>query len=91
MCPHAVDLVVVGVGSPLLPSVLEDCERKGVGALEIITSGFAETGPTRALERQRELHALGAADGHRRGRPELPGPDARADRHGRAADGVRAA
>jgi len=52
--PHAIDLAVIGVSARFVPSVLEDCERKGVGAVEIITSGFAETGPE-GVERQQHL------------------------------------
>ena len=54
--PHDVDLVVVGVAERYVPALLEQCEAKGVGALEIITSGFAETGPEGA-RRQAELPA----------------------------------
>src|SRR5438105_4261743 len=43
--PHSIDLVVVGVAAQRLPQLLEEAERKQVGALDIITSGFAETGP----------------------------------------------
>jgi acetate---CoA ligase (ADP-forming) len=42
--PHDVDLVVVGIGARQLPTLLEQCEAKQVGALEIVSSGFAETG-----------------------------------------------
>ncbi len=52
--PHAVDLVVVGVAAARVPALLEEAEHKGVGALDIITSGFAETGAEGA-ERQRQL------------------------------------
>jgi len=54
--PHAVDLVVVGVAAARVPALLEECERKQVGALDIISSGFAETGPEGA-KRQAELSA----------------------------------
>ncbi|MFN8514321.1 MAG: acetate--CoA ligase family protein [Chloroflexia bacterium] len=50
--PGAVDLAIVVVPSHLVPEVLDDCERAGVGAVNIITSGFGEkqednTGGTR--------------------------------------------
>ena len=51
-----VDLVVIGVAAACIPAVLKHCERKGVGAVEIITSGFAETGAEGA-QRQAELTA----------------------------------
>jgi acyl-CoA synthetase (NDP forming) len=52
--PHAVDLAVVGVAAARIPQLLEEAERKGVGALDVITSGFSETGPEGA-RRQAEL------------------------------------
>jgi acetate---CoA ligase (ADP-forming) len=54
--PHPVDLVVVGVAAQRIPQLLEECEQKQVGALDIITSGFAETGPEGA-QRQALLTA----------------------------------
>ena len=52
--PHEVDLVLVGIGARHMPTLLEQCEAKGVGALDVITSGFAETGPE-GQRRQDEL------------------------------------
>jgi acetyltransferase len=44
--PEAVDLAVVSVPSRLMPEILQQCEAKGVRALNILTSGFEEiTGP----------------------------------------------
>ena len=44
--PEAVDLAVVSVPSRLMPDILQQCEAKGVHALNILTSGFEEiTGP----------------------------------------------
>ena len=40
--PGSVDLAIVVVPSHLVPEVLDDCERAGVGAVNIITSGFGE-------------------------------------------------
>ncbi|MDI3339432.1 MAG: acetate--CoA ligase family protein [Sphaerobacter sp.] len=50
--PGGVDLAILVVPSGLVPGVLAACERAGVGAVNIITSGFAEkqedaTGPAR--------------------------------------------
>lgn len=52
--PWAIDLVVVGVSRRAVPDLLLQCEQKQVGALVMITSGYAETGPEGAV-RQREL------------------------------------
>src|SRR5438034_661636 len=40
--PDPLDLVVIGVANAHLPGILEQCERKGVGALDIVSSGFSE-------------------------------------------------
>ncbi len=40
--PGGADLAIVVVPNHLVPEVLEDCERAGVGAINIITSGFGE-------------------------------------------------
>jgi acetyltransferase len=52
--PWPIDLVVVGVAWRLLPALLEQCAQKGVGALEVITSGFAEAGGE-GVDRQAQL------------------------------------
>lgn len=51
--PDAVDLAVIAVPAPLVASVLEDCGRKGVGGVIVITAGFGEVGGEgRKAERQ---------------------------------------
>ncbi|MBZ9603051.1 acetate--CoA ligase family protein [Phyllobacterium chamaecytisi] len=40
--PHPVDLAIIVVPSKAIPQVLEDCEKAGVRAIQIISSGFAE-------------------------------------------------
>ncbi len=62
--PGVVDHVVVGVPERLVSGILADCERKGVGAVTIITSGFGETGEL-GTEKQRELAAWSARTGIR--------------------------
>lgn len=42
--PHAVDLAIIAVPSPCVDEVVEDCIRKNVRALVVITAGFGETG-----------------------------------------------
>jgi acetyltransferase len=55
--PEEIDLVSIIVPAQAVVRVLEDCAAKGVKAVSIITSGFAELGPQgRALqERIREI------------------------------------
>ncbi|MFC0082597.1 GNAT family N-acetyltransferase [Aciditerrimonas ferrireducens] len=51
--PAPVDLAVVSVPAPAVLEVTEACGRAGVGALVVVSAGFAETGPAGAeLERQ---------------------------------------
>jgi len=52
--PQPVDLAVIAVPAAEVLSVAEACGRKGVRALVVISSGFAETGPEGA-RRQEEL------------------------------------
>src|SRR4051812_35557595 len=35
--PGPLDLVIVGVGSRAIPTILEQCAEKGVGAIEIVS------------------------------------------------------
>jgi acyl-CoA synthetase (NDP forming) len=53
--PGPLDLVVIGVASRLIPTVLEQCEEKDVGAVEIVSSGFSEMGGAEGAQRQAEL------------------------------------
>lgn len=53
--PGEVDLAVVTVPAGVVPSVLEECGRKGVKAVAIISSGFKEVGNVEAEERLVEI------------------------------------
>jgi acetyltransferase len=53
--PGPLDLVIVGVASRYIPAILEQCEEKGVGAVEIVSSGFSEMGGAEGAQRQAEL------------------------------------
>lgn len=64
--PGGADLAIVVVPSSLVLNVLDACERVGVGAVDIITSGFAEkqedaTGP----DRQRAINDFARRTGIR--------------------------
>jgi len=61
--PGDVDLVIVGIAHRLVPSVLEECEQRGVGGVCIVTSGFSEIGGEAGAERQGELAAWAARTG----------------------------
>jgi acetyltransferase len=55
--PEPVDLVVVGIANRFVPALLEQAEAKGVGALDIVTSGYSEMGTEAGRQRQAELAA----------------------------------
>ena len=55
--PGAVDLVIVGIGSAMVQQVLADCEAKGVRAVTVVSSGFADMGGEVGRQRQTELAA----------------------------------
>ena len=52
--PYRVDFVLIAIPSLAIPSVLDDCEAARVGAVQIISSGFAEQGGE-GVEKQRGL------------------------------------
>ena len=57
--PGAIDLVVVLVPTPFVPTVMEESGRKGVKGAIIITAGFRETGPD-GIAREKELLSIAA-------------------------------
>lgn len=59
-----VDLAVVAVPAPAVPSVARDCALKGVRALVVVTAGFGEAGGE-GIRRQDELMAVCRAAGIR--------------------------
>ncbi|MFH0917352.1 MAG: acetate--CoA ligase family protein [bacterium] len=51
--PETPDLVIVAVHASLVNAVVEQCGRKGVSALVVVSAGFSEAGPAgEALEEQ---------------------------------------
>jgi acetyltransferase len=53
--PHPVDLAVVSVPSRMISDILQQCEAKGVRALNILTSGFEEIAGAEGARRHRLL------------------------------------
>jgi acyl-CoA synthetase (NDP forming) len=43
--PGPVDLAVITTPAQTVPALIDECGRKGVGNVVVITSGFSETGP----------------------------------------------
>jgi acetyl coenzyme A synthetase (ADP forming)-like protein len=62
--PGPVDLALVAVPAPAVAAVVEACGRKGVGALVVVSTGFAESGDEGAA-RQRQVVALAHTYGMR--------------------------
>ncbi len=51
--PAVPDLAIVAVNAALVDAVVDECGRKGVAAVVVVSAGFSETGPQgRALEEQ---------------------------------------
>jgi acetyltransferase len=61
--PGDLDLVVVGVAAQRVPGILEQCERKGVGGVCVVTSGFGEVAAEAGADRQAEIAAWAARTG----------------------------
>ena len=62
--PGEVELAFIAVPAVHVTKVADECGRKGVRALVVISSGFGEVGPE-GLERQQELVAVCRAHGMR--------------------------
>ena len=62
--PGEVELAVVAVPVNEIPQVIQDCARKGVKGMLVVTTGFADAGPE-GLARQRELVREARANGMR--------------------------
>lgn len=53
--PEAVDLAIVCVPARFVPTVLEECARKGIQNVHILTSGFKELGTDEGIQLEKEL------------------------------------
>ncbi|MDY6844122.1 MAG: CoA-binding protein [Thermodesulfobacteriota bacterium] len=53
--PNPVDFAIICVPARFVPSVLEDCLEKGIGAAEIFSSGFSEIGEEEGYKLEEEL------------------------------------
>ena len=61
--PDPIDLAVIAVPAGAVPGVVDECVRKGVGGLVVITAGFAEIGT--GIDQQREIVAMSRRAGMR--------------------------
>jgi acetyltransferase len=62
--PGGVDLALIIVPARFVPKVTDECGRKGVNTVIVISDGFKETGPEGA-ERERELRDIALGHGMR--------------------------
>jgi acyl-CoA synthetase (NDP forming) len=53
--PGEVDFAVLTIPAPLVSSAIEECLRKGVKGVEILTSGFRETGTPEGRRMEEEI------------------------------------
>lgn len=67
--PKSVDLAVIAVPAEIVPAVVDECCQKKVGAMIVVSAGFAETG---LAGRQRQDEIVGLA---RRAEIPLLGPN----------------
>ncbi len=68
--PDPVDLALVCVPARFVPSVLEDCIRKGIPNAHILSSGFKELGTPEGFKLEEEVRRVAAA-----GRLNVIGPN----------------
>jgi len=55
--PGNVDYIISAVPAPQVPTILKDCEGKGVKGIHLYTARFSETGRKDAIELEKELSA----------------------------------
>jgi len=56
--PGEVDFAILTIPAPLISGALEECLRKGVKGVEILTSGFKETGTSEGKRMEEELSRI---------------------------------
>ena len=56
--PHPVDLAIIAVPAALVPPVLEECGRKGVKGVVMITAGFREIEASEGAELQERVREI---------------------------------
>lgn len=68
--PNHVDLAFITVPASAVPTALEDCVTKNVGAVVILTAGFGETGKEEGRKLEREIVKIS-----KEGRVRVVGPN----------------
>ena len=70
--PHSPDLAIIFVNAEAVPSVLDECGRKGIRRVMIQSAGFAETGD-RGVQLQKQCVSIARKYSIRIWGPELHG------------------
>jgi len=60
-----VDLAIIAVNASIVPKVLEECGKKNVKNVVIISSGFSETGSQKGIELEQEIKNIAKSYGIR--------------------------
>lgn len=56
--PEPVDYVAISVPNVVVPRILQDCAKKGVGGAHIFAAGFAETGTEQGRQLEEAVHKI---------------------------------
>ncbi|HEX7372440.1 MAG TPA: CoA-binding protein, partial [Thermodesulfobacteriota bacterium] len=72
--PEAVDLAIVCVPAQFVPPVLEECSRKGVRNIHILSSGFKELGTPEGIGLEAEVRRVSIQGGLKVIGPNCMGP-----------------
>lgn len=72
--PEAVDLAILCVPAQFVPPVLEECGRKGVHNIHILSSGFKELGTAEGIRLEEEIRRVAIQDGLKVIGPNCMGP-----------------
>jgi acyl-CoA synthetase (NDP forming) len=72
--PEAVDLAIVCVPAQFVPPVLEECSRKGVCNIHILSSGFKELGTPEGIGLEEEVRRVSIQGGLKVIGPNCMGP-----------------
>ena len=58
--PDTIDLAIIAVPAPHVPSVLEACRKKGALGAEVLSSGFSESGTQEGIALENEIRKVAA-------------------------------
>jgi acyl-CoA synthetase (NDP forming) len=56
--PESLDLAIIALTAQTVPKIVEECGKKGVKGIIIVTGGFGETGTEMGTERENEINEI---------------------------------